>query len=95
MYPMFSGIILLLLGYIGLLPSLRIFLIDPNSFPSKNSILFTLDLLSDVGLSFGGFLIVEGWGEVHVHVSVDDANGVVVVFWGNLQNVDLEFVFKC
>lgn len=97
---MLSGVVLLLLRHyciLGTLPGVvDCFLVYPHPLPSERIILLLVVLVIEAGLpvELGGLYVVEGRGKVHIHVCLDDANGVVLVFGLDLEDVDIKLLAK-
>lgn len=64
--------------------------VDPGALAPEEAVFGgLLDELGFGGLVLG-LLVVERRGEVHFDVSIDDADGLVVIFGFNFENVDFE-----
>ena len=92
------GVVLLLLGHyrvLGALPGVvDCFLVYPHSLASERVVLLLVLLVVEAGLpiKLGGLYVVEGRGEVDVDVGLDDADGVVLVFGLDLENVNFKLL---
>lgn len=97
MNPMLSWIVLFLFrDHWGLSGSTLIFLfINSHSLPTEHTSLWTLNLFSHMRFLHWWFLIIQRWRKVHIHISINDTNGIVWRLWINFQNVNIKLVVKC
>jgi hypothetical protein len=98
MNSIFSWVILLFLWFYYVRSPLCTFfklLINSYSITSKRSCLLWLLY---PGLSSRSYTlrlnVIQRWSKVNVDISVNYANGIVIIFRCNLQYVNLEFVIK-
>lgn len=94
---MFAWVILLLLCGWHSLRSFAVasrFLINPQTLPRKDILLLLASLLTQAGLPFEvlRLYVVERRGEIDINVGIYDANGLVLVFWLDLENVDFKLL---
>ena len=71
-------------------------LINPHSIASKHSpLLRLLTLQFSPILSIPlRFHIIQRWREVHIHISINDANRIILILWRNLQYVYLKLIVE-
>lgn len=97
MNPVLPGIVLLLLhnGLRCLAPRVGGLLVDPDPLAVEHSLLGGFLYKLAGGLLGPGLLVVQGRREVYLYVRVDDADGLVLVFGFDFQDVDFEFAREC
>ena len=93
--PVLPRVVLLFLRCHHLLrpfPRVPCLLIHSHSLPRKHVVLALLLPFAQAGLSLetGGLYVVERRSKVDVHISFDDADSVILVFWFDLEDVDVE-----
>jgi hypothetical protein len=76
-----------------LLTSLFELLVDSHSIPSKNTSTFYFTIYFSSWNKFW-FNIIQRWSEVHIKISINNANSIILVFRIYLQNVYLKSIIK-
>lgn len=95
---MLPGVILLLFRHYRILRALpgivHCFLVYPHSLASERVVFLLVFLVVEAGLpvELGGLNVVEGRGKVHINIGFDDADGIVLVFGLDLEDVDLKLL---
>lgn len=71
------------------------FFIDSHSIPAENSSLFGIFSLQ-IALNIGSFRfdIIKRGCKVDIYISIDDANGIILVFWCDFQYIDFKLILK-
>jgi len=72
------------------------FLVYSHSFPPKRVVLLLILFVIETCLSveLGGFDVIERRCEIDINISLYDANGIILIFGLDLQNVDLKLFAK-
>lgn len=70
-------------------------LVDSHSIPSENSLLrlLTLQLSPVISVSLG-LNVIKRRRKVDIHVSINDANSVVLILGRDLQYIDLKLIIE-
>lgn len=98
---MLSGIVLIFFNCLrGFSHWIRFLFIDPNSLSSEwHTLLLLIFILFDkvprMTSILCRFFIVEGWSKINFHISIDDANRIILIFWFDFDDIDLKFTWEC
>ena len=101
MNSMLSWIILVFLNSLRLLSiRIRFFFINSHSTSCKWPTLFLLaltwfDKVAWIHLVVGWFFIIERRSKINFHISIDDANSIILVFGFYFNDINFEFARKC